>query len=52
MERCYSTRSSHGASLSEPLERKFFWWEPVGLQPRSEARIVAQAMNMGGFDEI
>ena len=37
--------------LSE-LERKFFWWEPVGSQPRSEARIVAQAMNLGGFDEI
>ena len=34
------------------LERKVFWWEPVGSQPRSEVRIVAQAMSMGGFDEI
>ena len=34
------------------LERKFFWWEPVGSEPRSEARIVAQAMGMAGFDEI
>ena len=45
------TRSLPRGLLSE-LERKFFWWEPVGSQPRSEARIVAQAMNMGGFDEI
>ena len=45
------TRSLPRGFLSE-LERKFFWWEPVGSQPRSEARIVAQAMNMGGFDEI
>ena len=37
--------------LSE-LERKFFWWQPVGSQPRSDARILAQAMNMAGFDEI
>ncbi|MGH6711684.1 MAG: hypothetical protein ACREEK_22275 [Bradyrhizobium sp.] len=37
--------------LSE-LERKFFWWEPVGSQPRSDARILAQAMCMAGFDEV
>jgi hypothetical protein len=37
--------------LSE-LERKFFWWEPVGLQPRSDARILAQAMSMAGFEEV
>jgi hypothetical protein len=37
--------------LSE-LERKFFWWEPVGSQPRSDARILAQAMSMAGFDEM
>ena len=34
------------------LERKFFWWEPVGSQPRSDARILAQAMCMAGFDEV
>ncbi len=45
------TRSLPRGFLSE-LERKFFWWEPVGSQPRSEARIVAQAMGMAGFDEI
>jgi len=37
--------------LSE-LERKFFWWEPVGSQPRSDARILAQAMSMAGFEEV
>lgn len=37
--------------LSE-LERQFFWWEPVGAQPRSETRILAQAMNLAGFDEV
>ncbi|HMM91410.1 hypothetical protein [Bradyrhizobium sp.] len=38
--------------LSE-LERKFFWWEePFGSQPRSDARILAQAMSMAGFDEV
>jgi hypothetical protein len=37
--------------LSE-LEKKFFWWEPVGSQPRSAARILAQAMSMAGLDEM
>jgi hypothetical protein len=37
--------------LSE-LERKFFWWEPVGSEPRSAARIIAQAMSLAGFDDI
>jgi hypothetical protein len=45
------TRSLPQGFLSE-LERKFFWWEPVGSQPRSDARIMAQAMSMAGFDEI
>jgi hypothetical protein len=34
------------------LESKFFWWEPVGSQPRSDARILAQAMCMAGFEEV
>lgn len=33
------------------LERKFFWWEPPGEQPRSYARILAQAMNWASFDD-
>jgi hypothetical protein len=34
------------------LERRFFWWEPVGSEPRSPERIIAQAMSFAGFDEI
>jgi hypothetical protein len=37
--------------LSE-LEAKFFWWEPVGSQPRSGARIIAQAMSLAGFEDV
>jgi len=42
---------SHAKFLSE-LEQKFFWWEPVGSTPRSETRILAQAMSMAGFDDM
>ena len=38
--------------LASELERKFFWWEPVGTQPRSDARIVAQAMDLASFDDV
>ena len=34
------------------LERKFFWWEPVGAQLRSDDRILAQAMNFASFAEV
>jgi hypothetical protein len=46
-----SSRNPSAEFLSE-LEQKFFWWEPVGAQLRSEARILAQAMSMAGFGEI
>ena len=46
-----STRGLPRELLSE-LERKFFWWEHVGSQPRSEARILAQVMSMAGFEEV
>jgi hypothetical protein len=48
------TSSIHAASrefLSE-LERKYFWWEPVGSRPRSDARILAQAMNSASFEDV
>jgi hypothetical protein len=38
--------------LVAELESRFFWWEPVGLQPRSHARILAQAMNLALFDDV
>ena len=38
--------------LATELETRFFWWEPVGLQPRSHARILAQAMDLASFDDV
>lgn len=38
--------------LARNLEERFFWWEPIGSQPRSTARIVAQAMDQAGFADI
>ncbi len=32
--------------------RRYLWWEPVGGQPHSEARIIAQTMNLGTYDDI
>jgi hypothetical protein len=38
--------------LAAELERRFFWWEPVGSQPRSHARILAQAKDLASFDDV
>jgi hypothetical protein len=40
------------ADLASELERKYFWWDPIGLQPRSEIRILAQAMSLASFNEV
>ena len=40
------------AGLVSELESKFFWWEPVGAHPRSDARILAQAMDLASFEEV
>ena len=40
------------AELAAELERKFFWWEPVGTEPRSDARILAQAMDLASFEDV
>jgi hypothetical protein len=42
---------NHAALLSD-LESKYFWWEPVGVTPRSPERIVAQAMNFASFADV
>jgi hypothetical protein len=49
-----SARKTDGiaAELAAELERKFFWWEPVGTQPRSGFRIVTQAMDLAPFDDV
>lgn len=38
--------------LASELERRFFWWEPVGSQPRSDLRILAQAMDLASFEDV
>jgi hypothetical protein len=38
--------------LAAELERKYFWWEPVGSTPRSDLRILAQAMNLASFEDV
>jgi hypothetical protein len=40
------------ADLAAELESKFFWWEPVGSEMRSHARILAQAMDLASFDDV
>lgn len=39
-------------SLASELERKYFWWETVDSQPRSDARILAQAMDLASFEDV
>jgi hypothetical protein len=47
-----STASSLPADFASELERKFFWWEPVGSQPRSDIRLLAQAMSLASFADV
>jgi hypothetical protein len=47
-----SAARSLPADLASELERKFFWWEPVGEQPRSDFRILAQVMSLASFEDV
>ena len=47
-----STRYRLPNDFASELEKKYFWWEPVGSQPRSDARILAQAMNFASFEDV
>jgi hypothetical protein len=40
------------AGLASELEREFFWWENTGTEPRSDGRILAQAMELASFDYV
>jgi len=42
---------SLSADLASELEQKFFWWESVS-GPRSDDRILAQAMDLALFDDV
>lgn len=45
------TASPLPADLAAELERKYFWWEPVAA-PRSDVRILAQAMDLASFADV
>ncbi|MGH9520272.1 MAG: hypothetical protein ACRD2D_11510 [Terriglobales bacterium] len=47
-----SWENSAATALITELERKYFWWQQIGGQPRSEARILAQAMDLADFTNI
>jgi hypothetical protein len=38
--------------LAADLVAKFFWWTHVGEEPRSDLRILAQAMSLASFAEV
>jgi hypothetical protein len=40
------------AALVSELERTYIWWRPSGDRPFSQERIVAQAMNLGTYEDI
>jgi hypothetical protein len=42
---------SHRQLIAE-LGQKYIWWKPVGETPLSDERIIAQAMNLGTYDDI
>ena len=40
------------AELAMEFEERFFWWQPIGLRPRSRVRVFAQAMDLASFEDI
>ena len=38
--------------LASDLERKYFWWDAVDTHPRSDNRILAQAMDLASFADV
>jgi hypothetical protein len=45
------TRDSVERLIAE-FGRKYIWWQPVGDAPHSEERIIAQAVDLGTYDDI
>src|SRR4030081_3105836 len=44
--------SNIAKNLVAALERKYIWWPPVGNASHSVDRVIAQAMNLGAFEDI
>lgn len=40
------------AGFVAELARRYLWWEPVGDNPHAFARMVAQIMNLGTYEDI
>jgi|SRR5262245_8736429 len=38
--------------LIAELGRKYIWWQPIGEAPYAQERVIAQAMDLGTFDDI
>src|SRR5829696_3250143 len=50
---CYDVpMQSPPEDLIETLGRKYMWWPPVGGEPHPPARIIAQVMNLGTYEDI
>ena len=45
-------KSALPAELAMEFEERFFWWQPIGLRPRSRVRVFAQAMDLASFEDI
>jgi len=52
LDMAYSFRNSLPPNLASELEGRFFRWKPVDSQPRSDARILAQAMDLAPFETV
>jgi hypothetical protein len=44
--------SDTSAAILAEFARKYLWWEPIGGEPFSEDRIIAQTMNFATYDDI
>lgn len=44
--------SDRSANLLSELARKYLWWEPIGNTAHAPARVIAQVMNLGTYDDI
>jgi len=44
--------SDVSAAILAEFARRYLWWEPIGGEPFSEDRVIAQTMNLGTYDDI
>jgi hypothetical protein len=39
-------------SIFDEMCTKYLWWEPVGDEPHTEVRVIAQVMDIGDFFDV